>query len=254
MTETRLNDRAVIRISTNDENEDSRDFLQGLVTQDMQIVQPGAPQWAALLTAQGKVLFDFFLWADGDDILIDCEKHHVEALEKRLKLYRLRRKIGIGIDGDYTVHWAREATDKPADPRLSELGYRWLEDTQEDGQNENGVDAAYKAHRLSLGVTEGQDELGSDKILWLECNADELNGVSFTKGCYVGQENTARMNYRQKINRRMVVVPLEQADEKRQRIAYPELGLSVEHRRVDDISGYDLPDWLATALAEQPKE
>lgn len=249
MTETRLIQRAVIRISPTDANEDCRDFLQGLVTQDMQVVQPGAPQWAALLAAQGKVLFDFFLWADGDDILIDCEKDHVEALAKRLKIYRLRRKIGIEIDESQTVHWAHDASGKSADPRLSALGYRWLD----SNQNDESADAAYRAHRLSLGVTEGQAELGSDKTLWLECNATELNGVSFTKGCYVGQENTARMNYRQKVNRRLVVVPLDQADEKRQRVAYPDIGLSIEHRRVDDITGFDLPDWLKTALTLQPE-
>lgn len=256
MTETRLIQRAVIRISPNDasdgNSEDCRDFLQGLVTQDMQAVQPGAPQWGALLTAQGKVLFDFFLWADGDDILIDCEKDHAETLAKRLKIYRLRREISIEIDESQTVHWALDASgasDKPADPRLSALGSRWLESSQKD----ESADTAYKAHRLSLGITEGQAELGSDKTLWLECNATELSGVSFTKGCYVGQENTARMNYRQKVNRRLVVVPIDQADEKRQRIAYPDLELSVEHRRVDDIVDLGLPDWLKTALSEQPK-
>jgi len=253
MTETRLIQRALIRISANDtsdgDGEDCRDFLQGLVTQDTQAVQQDAPQWSALLTAQGKVLFDFFLWADGDDILIDCEKDHAEALAKRLKIYRLRRKIGIEIDESLTVHWSHDTADKPADPRLSALGYRWLDSSQTD----ESADAPYKAHRLSLGVTEGQVELGSDKTLWLECNATDLHGVSFTKGCYVGQENTARMNYRQKINRRLVVVPIDQADEKRQRVAYPDLGLSVEHRRVGDIAHLNLPDWLKAALAEQPE-
>lgn len=249
MSETRLIQRTVIRISANDSSEDCRDFLQGLVTQDMQAVQPGAPQWGALLAAQGKVLFDFFLWAEGDDILIDCEKEHVEALAKRLKIYRLRRKIAIEVDETQAVHWSSNAKDKPADPRLSALGYRWLQ----NGQTGESSDATYKAHRLSLGVTEGQAELGSDKTLWLECNATELNGVSFTKGCYVGQENTARMNYRQKVNRRLVVVPLDKADQKRQRIAYPDLGLSVEHRRVDDITQLDLPDWLQSALTDKPE-
>ncbi|GAB5482349.1 MAG: folate-binding protein YgfZ [Parasphingorhabdus sp.] len=247
MTETRLNERAVIRISASHDSEDCREFLQGLVTQDMQAVQPDAPQWAALLTAQGKTLFDFFLWADGDDILIDCEKEHAEALAKRLKLYRLRRKIVIEMDEAITVHWSRDAAGKPTDPRLTTLGHRWLDDSQKD----ESADSAYKAHRLSLGVTEGQEELGSDKTLWLECNATELNGVSFTKGCYVGQENTARMNYRQKINRRLVVVPLDQAAEKRQRVAYPDLGLSIEHRRVDDLDGLDLPGWFNSALNEK---
>ena len=244
MTETRLNDRAIIRLSATDGSEDIKAFLQGLVTQDMVVVVDGMPQWSALLSAQGKVLFDFFLWADGDAILIDCEQDQAEALLKRLKLYRLRRKIEIALDDSIGVHWALAADDQPADPRLPELGYRWL-GAPGDGQ---GTDEAYRKHRLSLGVTEGVAELGSDKTLWLECNAAELHGVSFAKGCYVGQENTARMNYRQKVNRRMVVVPLDQADAKRQRTAYPAYGLSVEHRRVDDLHALDLPAWLADAI------
>jgi folate-binding protein YgfZ len=98
------------------------------------------------------------------------------------------------------------------------------------------------AHRLALGVTEGQAELGD--LLWLECNAAELNGVSFSKGCYVGQENTARMNWRQKVNRRLVVVPLERSDPERQRMAYPALGRAVDHLRVESIASTDLPGWL----------
>ena len=244
MTETRLNDRTVIRLSATEASEDVRQFLQGLVTQDTTAVVEGAPQWSALLTAQGKVLFDFFLWAVSDDILIDCEREQAEALVRRLKLYRLRRKIEITEDQTISVHWALAADGRPTDPRLAALGRRWLSDTSADG----GADEEYRKHRLSLGVTEGLAELGSDKTLWLECNAAELSGVSFTKGCYVGQENTARMNYRQKINRRMVVVPVELADKKRQRIAYPAYGLSVEHRRVDDLKALDLPDWLKTAI------
>ncbi|CAO1649313.1 CAF17-like 4Fe-4S cluster assembly/insertion protein YgfZ [Parasphingorhabdus sp. NYA22] len=244
MTETRLNDRAIIRLSATDGSEDIRAFLQGLVTQDMTAVVEGAPQWSALLTAQGKVLFDFFLWAEGDDILIDCEQDQADALVKRLKIYRLRRKIEIALDNSLSVHWGLIAENQPVDPRLPALGHRWL-DAAADGE---GADEAYRKHRLSFGVTEGSAELGSDKTLWLECNAAELNGVSFTKGCYVGQENTARMNYRQKVNRRLVVVPIAQADEKRQRIAYPDYDLSVEHRRVDDLKALDLPDWLARAL------
>ena len=94
-------------------------------------------------------------------------------------------------------------------------------------------------------MCEGAGELAD--LLWLECNAAELNGVSFTKGCYVGQENTARMNWRQKVNRRLVVVPLEQSDPMRQRAAYPDLGLAVDHRRVEDIAPEWRPDWLNLA-------
>jgi folate-binding protein YgfZ len=98
---------------------------------------------------------------------------------------------------------------------------------------------------LRLGVCEGRAELGD--LLWLECNAAELNGVSFTKGCFVGQENTARMNWRQKVNRRLLVV--EDCDADRSRAVYPELGLAVVHARVDDVPQHAIiPKWLKAAL------
>ena len=234
MSGTTLADRALLRLS----GEDVRGFLQGLVTNDMDALAPERPLWAGLLTAQGKALFDFILWADREDVLIDCEAGEAEALARRLTLYRLRRAIGIARDDSLAVHWSPEGG---TDPRLAALGRRWLAPA---GTAAGG----WLAHRLSLGVTEGVAELGSDKTLWLECNAAELNGVSFGKGCYVGQENTARMNWRQKVNRRLVVVRAE-APGPRTRIHYPALGLAVEHRRIDDLEGAILPAWLAAALA-----
>lgn len=238
--DTLLSDRAVIRLS----GEDVRGFLQGLVTQDMAKVAQDRPQWAGLLTAQGKALFDFLLWADGEDILVDCEAEAADDLVRRLSLYRLRRPITIARDDALAVHWSPSADGQPADPRLAALGHRWLAPANGAGD----ASQAWRAHRLSQGVAEGLAELGSDKTLWLECNAEELNGVDFAKGCYVGQENTARMHYRNKVNRRLVVVPLDRADERRQRAAYPDLGLSVEHRRVEDIAGLDPPDWLSQGI------
>lgn len=237
MANTTLNDRALIRLS----GDDVRGFLQGLVTND---TSGNLPVWAALLTAQGKVLFDFLIWGDEEDILIDCEREAAEALAKRLTLYRLRRAITIAPETALAVHWAKEGDLGVVDPRLSGLGQRWLAPADEG----EGVDAAWRAHRLALGVTEGRGELGDGTTLWLECNAAELNGVSFTKGCYVGQENTARMNWRQKVNRRLMVVPLAEADAKRQVIAYPDLGLSVEHRRVEAIDPATVPLWMRPAL------
>jgi tRNA-modifying protein YgfZ len=235
MAGTTLVDRALVRLS----GEDVRGFLQGLVTNDTAALAPGQPLWAGLLTAQGKVLFDFILWADGEDVLIDCEAEQAEALARRLTLYRLRRPIEISRDDGLAVHWSRDG-EGPPDPRLPELGRRWLAPA-------DGAADGWLAHRLSLGVTEGAAELGQDKILWLECNAAELNGVSFTKGCYVGQENTARMNYRNKVNRRLVVVRAD-APGPRTRIHYPALGLAVDHRRIDDLEGALVPDWLAAAM------
>jgi folate-binding protein YgfZ len=230
---TTLTDRAVLRLS----GEDVRGFLQGLVTNDMDALAPDRPLWAGLLTAQGKLLFDFILWADGDDVLIDCEASQADALSRRLTLYRLRRAIRIDRDESLAVHWTDHGD---GDPRLPALGRRWLAPVGEAAEG-------WLAHRLALGVTEGVAELGSDKTLWLECNAAELNGVSFSKGCYVGQENTARMNWRQKVNRRLVVVPAD-APGPRTRIHYPALGLAVEHRRVDDLGDAIIPDWLARAV------
>ena len=235
MPATRLFTRAVLRLSARDGVEDVAQFLQGLVTND---VTGALPVWAALLSSQGKVLFDFLVWREGSDLLIDCEADGAEALAKRLSLYRLRRKIDIIRDDSLGVHWRDEAGN---DPRMAALGTRWLAPTA-DG--DAGADEAWRAHRLALAVTEGRAELGEGELLWLECNAAELHGVSFSKGCYIGQENTARMNWRQKVNRRLLVVPLAQSDPARQRTAYPELELAVDHLRVDAIDPALLPDWL----------
>lgn len=228
-----LAERAVLRVT----GDDVRGFLQGLMTQDL---AAPLPAWSGLLTPQGKALFDFILWSDGDDMLIDCEAAAAEALARRLTLYRLRRNIAVTTDATLAVHWSPDATATgAADPRLAALGTRWLAPP-----DDRPVDHAWRAHRLALGVTEGVGELGSGETLWLECNARELNGVSFTKGCYVGQENTARMHHRARVNRRLVVAPLGEAGD-RTRTRYPDLGLMVEHRRVEALGDAVLPAWLA---------
>jgi folate-binding protein YgfZ len=232
MAATTLTDRTVIRLS----GEDVGGFLQGLVTSD---VSGELPVWAGLLSPQGKCLFDFLLWRDGDDLLLDCEAAAADDLIKRLSIYRLRRPIVIERDGSLAVHWSPESDEGVRDPRLAALGNRWLAPANEPS-------SGWVEHRLALGVCEGRAELG--EILWLECNAAELNGVSFTKGCFVGQENTARMNWRQKINRRLFVVPTTEKGP-RTRIVYENLGLAVEHRRIDDLDGVIVPQWLEPALA-----
>jgi folate-binding protein YgfZ len=232
MASTTLTDRAVVRIS----GEDVRGFMQGLVTQD---VTGALPVWAGLLSAQGKCLFDFMVWGDGEDLLLDCEAVAADDLVKRLSIYRLRRPIMIEEDDQLAVQWSKEGAEGVADPRLGALGRRWLGPAGEPAEG-------WLEHRLRLGVCEGRAELGD--ILWLECNAAELNGVSFTKGCFVGQENTARMNWRQKINRRLVVVEGDGGE--RTRIAYPELGLAVAHARADAIpANAIIPLWLEPVLS-----
>jgi folate-binding protein YgfZ len=230
MAGTTLTDRAILRLS----GEDVHGFLQGLVTSD---VSGPLPAWTGLLTPQGKCLFDFIIWANGDDLLLDCEAETADDLIKRLTIYRLRRPIRIERDSSLAVHWDKDSEGIP-DPRLPALGNRWLGPTDDPA-------SGWLEHRLRLGVCEGRAELGD--VLWLECNAAELNGVSFSKGCFVGQENTARMNWRQKINRRLVVVETGTPG-RRTRVHYPELDLAVEHRRIDDLAGAIVPDWLKDTL------
>ncbi len=225
MAETTLTDRALIRLS----GEDVRGFLDGLVTNKLDAL----PAYAALLTPQGKVIADFIMWADGEDVLLDCDATVADALVQRLSMYRLRRAITIARDEGLAIHWSPDGAD---DPRLPALGRRWVAPPGEaaDGWHE---------HRLRLGVCEGAAELGD--LLWLECNADELNGVSFNKGCFVGQENTARMNWRGKVNRRLFVVPIGVAPEARVRVEYPQDGLAVAHLRVDEVPpDATRPAWL----------
>jgi folate-binding protein YgfZ len=234
---TWLSDRALIRIA----GDDPRDFLQGLVTGDM---RGGLPVWAGLLSPQGKALFDFIVWPDGETLLIDCEAAVAEALSRRLAMYRLRRPITIEA-ADGGVHWAAEGSAGVPDPRLVQLGRRWL------GEAAGKPATGWREHRLALGVTEGRGELGDGETLWLEANAGELNGVSFTKGCYVGQENTARMHHRAKVNRRLIVAPLGEPGD-RTRASYPELGLMVELRRVEALGDAVRPAWLERVLAQRP--
>jgi folate-binding protein YgfZ len=169
-------------------------------------------------------LFDFIVWPDGEDVLLDCEAAQAESLARRLKVYRLRLPITIAPEPALAVHWSRDAEAGVPDPRDARLGRRWIAPPGDAA-------ADWHAHRLSLGVVEGVAELGSDTTLWLEANAREQHGVSFTKGCYVGQENTARMNYRQKVNRRLAVVKAN-AEPDGARVFYPELGLAVVRERV----------------------
>ena len=243
---TWLADRALLRVG----GAEARAFLNGLVTQDVLTLAEGQPRWAGLLSPQGKALFDFLLWADGpDDVLVDCESSAADTLVRRLSLYRLRRPVTITRDESLAVHWALEAQDKPADPRLPALGFRWIAPP-----GDGDASAAWHAHRHALGVLEGAAELGSDQTLWLEANARELNGVDFAKGCYVGQENTARMHYRSKVNRRLVILPAGLSDPARRRLELPEEGLAIDFRRVEDLAALPVPAWLADALAAESAE
>ena len=202
MTVARLDDRAVLAIS----GPEARDFLQGLITNDIARLAENAPIYAALLTPQGKILFDFLLLADGSGVLLDCAASAQEALRKRLSMYRLRAKVEIAARDDLAVFagWGNsDALVAPADPRLAALGYRAILPTGTAAPT--GDAKSYLAHRLELGVPEGSD-FGQDKIFALDGDLDELHAVAFDKGCYVGQELTARMKHRGTARKRLLSV------------------------------------------------
>lgn len=198
MTVTRLSDRAVVHIA----GADARPFLQGLLTNDVDTLAPGHPLYAGLLSPQGKALFDMILHADGDDILVDVAAARAEALARRLSMYKLRKAVTITPTPLVVVAaWDGDAAGHPADPRFAALGARWIAESAADADG-------YTTHRMAQGVPDSAD-IGEDQLLWLETGADLLNGVSFTKGCYVGQENTARMHHRDKVRRRLVPLHLD---------------------------------------------
>ena len=197
-----LVDRAVLAVS----GEDRVGFLQGLVSNDVTQVTPGRAVWAALLTPQGKWVADFFVFSDGQRLLLDCGREEAPAVASRLSRLRLRSKVAVeptalsvyaGWDGA-----APEGTLVAADPRLAEAGFRLL---GPDGLEVDADAADYDRHRLLLGLPDGRD-LEAEKSLLLEAGFDELHGVSWTKGCYMGQELTARTRYRGLIKRRLVPV------------------------------------------------
>jgi tRNA-modifying protein YgfZ len=196
-----LHDRAVIGIS----GQDARDFLQGMITNDVRKLAPETPLYAALLTPQGKVLFDFLLHEREGYILLDCEAAKEDALKKRLTMYRLRSKVTIETCTALTVmaSWNRAAPGCD-DPRLAALGSRIVVPSSDVPTDVRGADE-YLAHRLACGVPEGSD-FGQDRMFALDADLDELHALSFEKGCYVGQELTARMKHRGTARKRLLPV------------------------------------------------
>jgi len=195
--------------------EDRLTFLQGLVSNDVTKAAPGAAGpgtavWAALLTPQGKWLADFFVLADGARLLLDCARDQAPGLVASLSRFRLRAKAALrDASGEFAVHaaWGGAAPPPGAvaapDPRLPEAGWRILAAAPlpADASAEE-----YDLHRLALGLPDGAPDMEREKSVLLEGGFDELSGVSWTKGCYMGQELTARTKYRGLLKRRLVPV------------------------------------------------
>jgi folate-binding protein YgfZ len=203
----RLNDRAVIAVT----GEDWRPFLQGLLTQDVETLAPGELRFGALLTPQGRLLFDLFLLGRDDGCWLDCAAERRADLVARLTIYRLRAKVGVAaVDAEVFAAWGGDAAPEGwvRDPRLPELGFRRYGALQ--GETADLDTDAYDAHRLSLGVP-GVADWGSDATYPIEANFDLLGGIDFRKGCFVGQETTSRMKRRGTIKSRMVPVAMEGA-------------------------------------------
>jgi folate-binding protein YgfZ len=200
----RIEDRAVVALS----GADACNFLQGLITNDIDALTSEKALYAALLTPQGKILFDFLVVDQGaGDIFLDCPAASRHALIKRLSIYRLRSKVEIVPRDDLAVFASWDESPLPGysfdDPRLSALGRRSIAPKVD---RENG----YLAHRLSLGVPEAAD-FGMDKMFALDAGLDELHAIAFDKGCYVGQELTARMKHRGTARKRLLPVQSDTA-------------------------------------------
>jgi len=223
-----LSDRGVITIA----GADRRAFLQGLVSNDMDKVAPDRVVWAALLTPQGKYLHDFFVAERDDRFLLDCEADRLMDLGRTLHKFKLRADVDLGIGEEYALaaipdpQAAARINVPPepgaaiafadgvawTDPRLAEMGGRLL--APKTGLEEaltacglaKGGRAEYDSVRLALGIADGSRDMIVEKSILLENGFDELGGVDWDKGCYMGQELTARTKYRGLIKKRLMPV------------------------------------------------
>jgi len=219
-----LVDRGLIRLA----GADARPFLQGLISNDLDLLRPNSALYAALLTPQGKYLFDFLLYDRGNHVLVDAERERLNDLIRRLTLYRLRSQVTIEDVSDALTVLAvydrkpipTSVLDHPAavvDPRLPDLGLRVvLPHDEVDGfvaahDLERAERPDYDRLRISLGVPDGSRDLVVERSLLLESGFEELHGVSFTKGCFVGQELTARTKHRALVKKRLLPVRVDGA-------------------------------------------
>lgn len=195
-----LAERAVLRI----DGDDARPFLQGLVTQDVLHVAPGEAVFAALLTPQGKILFDLFLTPAADGFLVDCRAEAAPAILKRLALYKLRARVSITEESllGVAIGDNADAVASFSDPRHSRLPRRSI------ARRTVGAakgDSRYEALRLDIGAPEFGADFDGEEVFPLDVNYDALNAVSYSKGCFVGQEVTSRMKRKGAARKRTMI-------------------------------------------------
>lgn len=224
--------RGVLRI----EGPDARTFLQGLISNDINKVTPARAIYAAFLTPQGRFLHDFFIAEVEGALLLDCEAPRLDDLKRRLGMFKLRSKVAIGdASADFVVtaiigddaaakfglaaeagaakSWANGGVF--VDPRLAAAGLRAILPRQSAAQAleqagiEGGTYAEYERRRLSLGLPDGSRDMPIEKAILLENGLDELNGVDWNKGCYLGQELTARTKHRGLVRKRLMPVAID---------------------------------------------
>lgn len=227
-----LTDRGIISVT----GPDSQDFLQGLISNDITQVSSDKAIYAALLTPQGKYLFDFFISQSGEKLLIECEKNRLKDLMKRLRMYKLRANADLLDETEaYSIFaiWGDDAAQAMGvnnecgsareisggtqfiDPRLETAGIRAvlpIEAAEAQFQSIAATAATpsdYDLHRLKLGLPDASRDLIIDKSILIESGFDELNGVDWNKGCYMGQELTARTKYRGLVKKRLISVIIE---------------------------------------------
>ena len=200
----RLDSRALVRIA----GPDWRGFLQGLLTNDVETLAEHEARFAALLTPQGKFLFDLFVVGRPDGCLLDCQADRRDALIQRLSMYRLRAKVEIeAVDGAVFAAWEQADCAGVLDPRLPVLGWRIYDGSPPTTATEDD----YDAFRLALGVPDPARDCLPDRTYPIEANFDLLKGVDFQKGCFVGQETTSRMKRRGAIKNRMLPITFDGA-------------------------------------------
>lgn len=205
-----LTSRALLRLSGGDVVH----FLQNLVTCEVEKLADGAASFGALLTPQGKILFDFFLLRDGDAFIIDVDAGQRDALAKRLTFYKLRADVQISMD-DRPVFalWGDAPSQGFVDPRLADMGNRHFGALSETNSDE----AAWHAHRLALGMPQAGLDFEFGESFPHEALMDQMGGAStgagvdFSKGCYVGQEVVSRMQHRGTASNRFVKVTSDNA-------------------------------------------